>query len=177
MIDSSSSPIRALDWHDAILSVGTHDNSPHQDTSGTIWGKASNIIQSLEWCNLILLNCIFLKIRQELGNFVFVRVFSSLQNKPTCWNCSSKKPNFKVPTLSQYKMSCFPLRLWIPPFVWRSFHHKFHCNSKLLSLTKHFRESGQAILFVRQTEFHSLTTDSAISKPWIVNCISLKGEI
>ena len=36
MIDSSSSPIRALDWHDAILSVGTHDNSPHQDTSGTI---------------------------------------------------------------------------------------------------------------------------------------------
>ena len=104
----------------------------------------------------------------------FVRVFSSLQNKPTCWNCSSKKPNFKVPTLSQYKMSCFPPSLWIPPFVWRSFHHKFHCNSKLLSLTKHFRESGQAILFVRQTEFHSLTTDSAISKPWIVNCISLK---
>ena len=36
MIDSSSSPIRALDWHDAILSVGTHDNSPHQDTSGTL---------------------------------------------------------------------------------------------------------------------------------------------
>ena len=29
MIDSSSSPIRALDWHHAILSVGTHDNSPH----------------------------------------------------------------------------------------------------------------------------------------------------
>ena len=36
MIDSSSSPIRALDWHHAILSVGTHDNSPHQDTSGTL---------------------------------------------------------------------------------------------------------------------------------------------
>ena len=36
MIDSSSSPIRALDWHHAILSVGTHDNSPQQDTSGTL---------------------------------------------------------------------------------------------------------------------------------------------